>query len=70
MTSALEELKALKGHMAEGMTIASNLDEERNWLMIENIAERTNMERGETNELGKVSNEFAKAKGVYSDEDK
>ena len=66
MPNALEELKAMRGHMAEEIKVHVD-PTELEWIMTEYVAERSNMARGKTNSLGKIGDAFSKAKRVYKD---
>ena len=68
MPNALEELKAMRGHMAEEIKVQIDpADIKWEWVMTEYVAERPNMARGKTNSLGKIGDAFSKAKRVYKD---
>jgi hypothetical protein len=66
MPTALEELKAMRGHMAEKIKVQIDLADIK-WELTEYVAERPNMARGKTNSLGKIGDAFSKAKRVYKD---
>ena len=68
MPTALEELKAMRGHMCEGFKVQMAPDEKLDYVTVEYVAERPNMARGKTNSLGKIGDAFSKAKRVYPEE--